>query len=312
MAFPATDIRDAAIRKAAFDHIAQLNVARPHLSSADLKRGFLFEGERIPLVNPQRGIFKPRQMRYLLSIRTVFPRRGARIWYDDQRTIHEQIFRSTELVEYAFMGTNPEASDNRLLRDAMTERIPIIYFIGTAPTIYVAVTRAFICGWDAATLKAKVGFEAPTQRAEDPPSDAAPTRRYALRAVQQRLHQSSFRAAVIAAYDQRCAVSGVPEPLLLDAAHIINDRDEEFGHPVVPNGLPLSKIHHAAFDAHLIGIDPGFRVHVARRLRDQHDGPTLQALKDLEGRLIRLPARKQDFPDQDRLAIRFKAFKSAA
>jgi predicted restriction endonuclease len=26
--------------------------------------------------------------------------------------------------------------------------------------------------------------------------------------------------------------------------------------PVVPNDLPLSKIHHAAFDAHLIGIDP--------------------------------------------------------
>ena len=25
--------------------------------------------------------------------------------------------------------------------------------------------------------------------------------------------------------------------------------------PVVPNGLPLSRVHHAAFDAYLIGID---------------------------------------------------------
>jgi predicted restriction endonuclease len=41
----------------------------------------------------------------------------------------------------------------------------------------------------------------------------------------------------------------------LDAAHIVADRDELFGQPVVPNGIPLSKIHHAAFDAHLIGID---------------------------------------------------------
>jgi hypothetical protein len=29
---------------------------------------------------------------------------------------------------------------------------------------------------------------------------------------------------------------------------------------VVPNGIPLSKIHHAAFDAHLIGIDPDYRL----------------------------------------------------
>jgi putative restriction endonuclease len=55
--------------------------------------------------------------------------------------------------------------------------------------------------------------------------------------------------------------------MLLDAAHIISDGDETLGQPVVPNGITLSKIHHAAFDAHLIGIDPGYKVHVAERLR---------------------------------------------
>jgi len=34
-----------------------------------LKSGFLFDGARILLVNPQRGIFKPHQMQYLLSIK---------------------------------------------------------------------------------------------------------------------------------------------------------------------------------------------------------------------------------------------------
>jgi putative restriction endonuclease len=90
--------------------------------------------------------------------------------------------------------------------------------------------------------------------------------------VQQRLHQASFREAVIAAYDGRCALSGLPEPLLLDAAHIVSDNDEKFGQPVVPNGLPLSKIHHAAFDSHLIGIDPDYRLHVSDRLMSQRDG----------------------------------------
>ena len=62
--------------------------------------------------------------------------------------------------------------------------------------------------------------------------------------------------------------SHLPEPRLLDAAHIFMDVDEQVGQPVISNGLPLTKIHHAAFDAHLIGIDPDFRIHVSERLLD--------------------------------------------
>ncbi|MCY3877558.1 MAG: hypothetical protein OXF74_00070 [Rhodobacteraceae bacterium] len=39
-----------------------------HLTAELLRTGFDFDGTRIPLVNPQRGIFKPRQMRFLLPI----------------------------------------------------------------------------------------------------------------------------------------------------------------------------------------------------------------------------------------------------
>jgi putative restriction endonuclease len=116
---------------------------------------------------------------------------------------------------------------------------------------------AFISGWDARALKARVVFGVPDQHALVPPENAV-ERRYALRAVKQRLHQASFREVVITAYNGRCAMSGLPEPLLLDAAHIVSDKDERLGQPVVPNGIPLSKIHHAAFDAHLIGIDPDY------------------------------------------------------
>ena len=34
------------------------------------------------------------------------------------------------------------------------------------------------------------------------------------------------------------------------------DADEQTGQPVISNGLPLAQIHHAAFDAHLIGVYP--------------------------------------------------------
>jgi putative restriction endonuclease len=144
------------------------------------------------------------------------------------------------------------------------------------------------------------------------PPESALERRCALRTVQQRLHQVFFREAVISAYDGRCALSQLPETLLLDAAHIIADKDEQLGQPVVPNGIPLSKIHHAAFDAHLIGIDPDYRLHVSERLLVQEDGPMLEALKRLNGESIHLPNRDQDRPDRDRLALRFERFKAAA
>jgi len=40
------------------------------------------------------------------------------------------------------------------------------------------------------------------------------------------LHQASFRDAVLTAYGGRCAISRLPEPRLLDAAHIVVDADE--------------------------------------------------------------------------------------
>jgi putative restriction endonuclease len=98
---------------------------------------------------------------------------------------------------------------------------------------------------------------------------------------------------------------------LLDAAHIIADKEETWGQPLVQNGIPLSKIHHAAFDAHLIGIDADYRLHVSGRLLEQRDGPMLEALKRLDGGTIHLPRRERDYPDRDRLALRFEEFRAA-
>ncbi len=301
---------DTAIRMAAFERVRNLTEVRTHLTATDLKDGFLFNGERIPFVNQQRGIFKPKRMRFLLSIRTVFPKRGAKIWYDDQRKVHSQIFKGIETVDYAFMGKDPDAADNRWLREAFENQIPLIYFLGFAPARYHPIFPVFIVGWNPDKLNATVSFSASADTTTPP--ESAAERRYALRIVQQRLHQASFREAVIAAYNNRCALSGLPEPILLDAAHIMVDKDEVFGQPVVPNGIPLSKIHHAAFDAHLIGIDPDYKVHVSDRLLELDDGPFLEALKKLNRGTIHLPTRVKDWPDQDRLALRFEKFKAVA
>lgn len=303
--------QDTLLRLTAFEHVRRLSEIHDHLTANELAPGFQFDGQRIPLINPQRGIFKPTQMKYLLSIKTVFPRSGARVWYDDQRRVHSQIYEGDETVDYAFMGQNPDAADNRWLREAFENQIPIIYFLGIAPGRYQAIVPTYVSGWDGIALSARIAFGLPDQKELAAPETVL-ERHYALRAVKQRLHQASFREAVITAYSGRCAFSGLPEPILLDAAHIMSDKDEQLGQPVVPNGVPLSKIHHAAFDAHLIGIDPDYRLHVSDRLLVQKDGPMLEALKALNGREIRLPIRPKDRPDRDRLALRYERFRAAA
>jgi putative restriction endonuclease len=300
---------DNRFRLAAIEHL-QRAATSDVVTADDLRSGFIVDGQRIPLINPQRGIFKPSTMRYLLSIRTVFPVSGRKVWYDDQRRVYEQIARGDELIDYAFMGTDAEAADNRWLREAMEAQVPIIYFLGVAPQRYSVIWPVYIASWSASELKAQLAFAPPASIQPAWIIPPAPERRYGLRIVKQRLHQATFREAVMAAYGGRCAISNLPEPRLLDAAHIMPDVHEELGQPVVSNGLPMSKIHHAAFDANLIGIDPDFRVHIAQELLAMNDGPMLeQGIKAMAGRVIRLPKRELDHPDRDRLAQRFELFK---
>jgi putative restriction endonuclease len=53
-----TQSLDTLMRVAAFEHVRRLNEIYDHLTAAELKPGFVFRGERIPLVNPQRGILR--------------------------------------------------------------------------------------------------------------------------------------------------------------------------------------------------------------------------------------------------------------
>src|SRR5271166_2780217 len=199
---------DTQLRQAAFDQVNRLAATRGGvLDPADLAGGFEFGGERIPLVNPQRGIFKPRQMAGLLSIRTVFPRRGARVWYDDQREAHRQIYAGDDVVDYQFMGTDPNSPDNRWLRDAMQQQTPVIYFLGTSPARYQPIIPTFIMGWHPENLRVQLAFGAIVGASAQAALPAAPERRYALREIKQRLHQASFRDAVLTAYGGRCAIS---------------------------------------------------------------------------------------------------------
>lgn len=318
--------RDVQMRMAAFEQVRRLSDEHGYLTAEDLKPGFSFEGERVPIHHPQQGIYKPQTMSHLLAIKTFIPSREEKIRYDDQREVHNQIFQGEQTVEYAFMGENPNAAQNRWLREAYEHGIPVIYFMGFSHRRYIALFPAFIVGWNANSLKAHVAFGSADRDAYGglgrytfgaAGSDAydlpdSGERRNAFRSVRRRLHKAIFQETVISAYGGRCALSGLSDPRLLDAARIVAELSERPGELDVPNGLSLSKIHRAALGANLIGIDADYRLHVADKLHDQVDGPALEALKHLHGGALLLPKQAEDRPDRDRLAMRFEQFKAAA
>ncbi len=305
------DALDDRMRLAAFERIRDLEAVHDHIPWSEIDKGFSFEGSKISLATRPRGIFKPKEMKFLLSIRTVFPRTGRRAWYEDQIDVHRKFFENTESIDYDFMEGSEDAAPNRWLREACEKRIPVIYLLGIAPALYQAIVPTFVTDWNPRSKKARICFHAPDSRQNEIPETPEPEeKRYAFRMVKQRIHQGQFRESILAVYKGRCALSGISERRLLDAAHIIPDTDPELGQPVISNGLLLSKIHHAAFDGHLIGIDPDYGLHVSKRLLDQNDGPTLEALKKLDGNKLRLPKLEKHHPDKNLLAMRYEDFKA--
>ncbi len=217
-----------------------------------LAQGFTFNGKRIPLVSPQ-GIFKPKLMDYPLTITTTVE--GP---YDDD------IIYQEDLINYRYRGTDPNHSDNVGLRNAMNDRIPLIYFFGLVPGKYLVVRPVYIVGDDPASLTFKVTvdnqliFDQPDNLVSD---DNFARRSYITSTVKIRLHQKIFRERVIAAYQSQCAFCSLKHIELLDAAHIIPD-EEENSKPTVDNGLALCKIHHAAFDKYILGVTPDYEIKV--------------------------------------------------
>lgn len=103
-------------------------------------------------------------------------------------------------------------------------------------------------------------------------------------------------------------MSLLPVPELLEAAHIIPDAND-MSDASVNNGICLSRIHHRAFDANLLGVDPDFKIRVSPRLLEISDGPMLEeALKGLDGKALQLPSNPKLRPSRDFVAIRYESF----
>lgn len=87
--------------------------------------------------------------------------------------------------------------------------------------------------------------------------------------IKARIGQGFFRKAVLSAYNYKCCITGLSQPKLLVASHIIPWRDDVVNRLNPRNGLSLSMLHDKAFDIGLITINVdmtmGSTIHFVRK-----------------------------------------------
>ena len=321
---------DREIRAAAFEAIERVAIQNQGLIPwRSIARGFQFRDDQVHFASKALGIFKPRQMSAALSIRTGVPRKGRQSHYRDQLIRADS---TSGLIHYDLASGKSSARDNRNLFEAYERGSPLIYFLGVEPALYEALWpvwivkvnesegRVFLAAPD--TIDAEINsveavrreqqtreFEGGIERGSEPPNLMQINRTYSLVRAKRRNHQAWFSSRIKSVYGYKCALSGLPLRNLLVGAHILPDAEDGPAH--VTNGICMSTLHHTAYDTNLIGIDPGCRVHVSRRVLASKDGPLLETLRTLNHQKIRLPADTRAHPNRDYLERRFTQYQMA-
>lgn len=109
--------------------------------------------------------------------------------------------------------------------------------------------------------------------------------------TEQRIKQNFFRRAVLSSYGGRCCISGLSEPRLLIASHIVPWSKDKQNRLNPCNGLCLSAIHDRAFDKGLITLSDDFKLIVSDELKRRSDAFIKAVFLPMEGLTISLPER---------------------
>ncbi len=157
--------------------------------------------------------------------------------------------------------------------------------------------REFHANWEQMTFESERLWEAYGLSTHDEPTEAESLSEFsgpteAQRVVKVRIAQRFFRRTVMATYQSRCCVSGVAIPELLVASHILpwSQFPEHRADP--RNGLCLSRIHDAAFDAGLITFAEDHRLVLSRELSEATSNDVLrECFRRYEGKPMALPER---------------------
>ncbi len=306
---PTRNPSDLDMRLTAAGTLARLSqIYQDAVPWSEIVKGFPFLGDRIMFASQALGIFKPRQMDRVLSIKTVVPREGRGAQYSDQVAEGSK----NGLWVYDMRERSPAHSQNQWLKTAWMEGLPLIYLRGLAPAVYLPSFPVYVTDWDADAGQVRVAFGLECTSQQDLVEPALMGRelpRYTYGRMQNRVSVARFRIDVLEAYQDTCALSGLAQSQLVDAVPITQGGSG--ARLDVTEGLCMSRLHHAAFDANLLGIDPDGRVHLSEQLDTYAKGdPFARNLMSVAGRRISVPRTPEFQPNRDLLAARFEQFQA--
>jgi hypothetical protein len=234
------------------------------------------------LTTKASGIYKPKDWRYSLSIRVV---PGSQ--YDDGGL--EEVPGGGWTLRYYQEGSDPaarnKAATNRGLMECIADEVPVgilrqVRRIGNQGQ-YEVLGLARPVGWadgyfqfeslpqwvsdDATRLIARAQARFDEESAADIPDNDEDARERVARDVVARRGQSTFRAALVAAYLGRCAVTGCNALQVLEAAHLRPYRGPSSN--LVTNGLLLRADIHSLLDQQLLAPEPDSRtIQISKQL----------------------------------------------
>lgn len=174
--------------------------------------------------------------------------------------------------------------------------------LGNASGLDRAVWDEFHADWDALALECEALLEAlraqQHQPAVDPElgdsidhesQDYSGEMRQAL--VKLRVRQVFFRRAVLSGYRNRCCITGISDPRLLVASHIVPWREDAAIRLHPGNGLCLSALHDKAFDQYMFSLTDDHRIVLSADLESTRDDFLREVFHPIADRKIELPER---------------------
>ncbi|MEV6213745.1 HNH endonuclease [Nocardia sp. NPDC051833] len=292
---------ELAFREQIFNQLAEQLAVKPVLQRRDLEY-FELDGAHRRIADRSKGIWNPRDLMATLSILST------------PDSSYPDVDLGDGLFAYAYREGSTDG-DNAKLRRAFELKLPLIWHRGfkdRSAVRYRPVFPVHIVEDDPENRRVIISLDTEGEPIDLDGliDDPEIKKQYSVEKKRRRLHQRKFRSRLLVAYQWRCAVCRLDFPPLLDGAHIIGDTESD-GNPVVDNGLALCKIHHAAYDADLLGISPDYRVHISAALRESTDsGPVIaHGFRELDGHpLAVLPDQESHRPSKDRLGLRFERF----
>ncbi len=127
--------------------------------------------------------------------------------------------------------------------------------------------------------------------------------------VRQRVNQQFFRDAVLCSYENRCCITGVNIPSLLEACHISSWKDDVKNRTNPKNGLCMNILFHRAFDKYLMTVTPDYNILISEQMIDGTQEEVFRNyLQKLTGTPIRLPEKFS--PDKEFLSRHYERYKN--